>query len=85
MNTQPELPSVVPLWTSLDVRAFLRISKSKLSQMVARREIPYLRPCGVLRFDPDAIRAFARGEALKQKIVALRPPKPKPEEPEGVQ
>lgn len=75
MNTQPEVAAVEPLWKSGDVREYMRLSKSKLCQMVARREIPYLRVCGLLRFDPEAIRAFARGEELRQKIVALRLPK----------
>ncbi len=50
------------LWDAVDVATYLKTSRSWVYQHVARNELPHLRVGGLLRFDPEAIRAFARGQ-----------------------
>jgi excisionase family DNA binding protein len=47
------------LWTVEEVRRYLRVSRSWVYGAAARGEIPSLRIGGLLRFDPDAVRAWA--------------------------
>ncbi len=50
------------LWDAGDVARFLKTSKSWVYHAAASGVLPSLHPAGwMLRFDPDAIRAFARG------------------------
>lgn len=46
------------LWTAEDVAAYLRVSRSWVYQATERGELPCLRFCRHLRFDPQAIRAW---------------------------
>lgn len=50
------------LWTVPDVMHYLQLSRSWVYEKAEAGILPSLRICGVLRFDPEAIRAFARGE-----------------------
>ena len=50
------------LWDANDVARYLRASRSWVYQKAEAGLLPYLRIGGLLRFDPGAIRAWARGE-----------------------
>ena len=50
------------LWDANDVARYLRASRSWVYQKAEAGLLPYLRIGGLLRFDPVAIRAWARGE-----------------------
>jgi excisionase family DNA binding protein len=50
------------LWTAEDVARFLKTSRSWVYQKTEAGILPYLRIGGLLRFEPKAIRAWARGE-----------------------
>ena len=54
------------LWEARDVAAFLRVSLSWVYQQLEAGFLPYLRIGSLLRFEPDAIRRFARGELRKR-------------------
>jgi excisionase family DNA binding protein len=61
------------LWTANDVATFLRVSRSWVYHRAEAGELPCLRIGGLVRFDPEAIRAFARGDKVPgPKVVALR-------------
>jgi predicted DNA-binding transcriptional regulator AlpA len=50
------------LWDVRDVMAYLKASRSWVYLKAEAGILPSLRIGGLLRFDPEAIRAFARGE-----------------------
>jgi hypothetical protein len=60
------------LWNPSDVAAFLQVSRSWVYQKAEAGLLPVIRLPGssLLRFDPDVVRAFARGE---WKPAAARP------------
>lgn len=61
------------LWTVADVATYLRVSRSWVYHRAELGELPCLRVGALLRFDPDQIRAFARGERpAPAKILSLR-------------
>ncbi len=51
------------LWTVAEVAAYLRVSRSWVYHRAAAGLLPCLRIGALLRFEPDAIRAYAQGEA----------------------
>lgn len=59
------------LWTVHDVARYLKASRSWVYHRAESGELPCLRVGGLLRFDPDAIRAFARGGAVGQRTSLL--------------
>ena len=70
-----------PLWTAEDVARYLQASRSWVYHRAESGELPCLRVGGLLRFEPDVIRAYARGERtdrerppslLPQRAPALR-------------
>ncbi len=69
-----EPSSADALWTADDVAGFLRKSTSWVRQAKAAGRLPFLTG-GVLgssiRFDPDVIRAFARGEEPANKVLTM--------------
>ena len=70
-----------PLWAAADVANYLRVSRSWVYQRAEAGELPCLRMGGLLRFDPETVRAYARGTAPKgARILPFRPPSrgPKP-------
>jgi excisionase family DNA binding protein len=72
MSPQPS--PAESLWTANDVASFLRVSRSWVYHRAEAGELPCLRIGGLVRFDPDAIRRFARGEkTFVASVVALRP------------
>jgi excisionase family DNA binding protein len=52
-----------PLWTAADVARYLRSSLSFVYKVSEAGKLPCLRVGSLLRFDPEAVRAFARGES----------------------
>jgi len=55
-----------PLWTAEDVAAFLRVSLSMVYKLRRMGTLPAVRVGALFRFQPDEVRAYARGE-LGQK------------------
>ncbi|MBM7117653.1 helix-turn-helix domain-containing protein [Archangium primigenium] len=51
-----------PLWTVQDVARFLQVSRSWVYQKTAAGELPCLHVGGLLRFEPEAVRAWVKGE-----------------------
>lgn len=51
------------LWDVRDVMRYLKASRSWVYLKAEAGILPSLRIGGLLRFEPEAIRAFARGEA----------------------
>lgn len=60
------------LWNPTDVAAFLQVSRSWVYQKAEAGLLPVIRLPGssLLRFDPDLVRAFARGD---WKLAAAHP------------
>lgn len=61
------------LWNPTDVTSFLQVSRSWVYQKAEAGVLPVIRLPGssLLRFEPEAIRAFARGEWMPAKIPDL--------------
>jgi excisionase family DNA binding protein len=59
--TDAKSPAAESLWTADDVARFLRVSRSWVYHRAEAGELPCLRIGGLLRFEPDAVRAFMRG------------------------
>lgn len=53
------------LWSAVDVAAYLQVSKSWVYHRAEAGTLPSLQIGGLIRFDPAAIRAWARGEPAK--------------------
>ena len=51
------------LWDANDVARYLKVSRSWVYHRAEAGLLPYLRIGGLLRFDPAAIRSFARDPA----------------------
>lgn len=58
-----------PLWDAKDVAAFLKVSRSWVYLHTEDGTLPSLRIGGLRRFDPEAIRAYARGEWKPTPVV----------------
>jgi excisionase family DNA binding protein len=58
----PHVPE--PLWTAEDVAAFLRVSLSMIYKLRRTGALPAVRVGALFRFEPDAVRSFARGEPV---------------------
>ncbi|HEY0839307.1 MAG TPA: helix-turn-helix domain-containing protein, partial [Vulgatibacter sp.] len=50
------------LWTSAQVAGYLQVSESWVRKASASGKLPCVRIGAMVRFDPDAVRAWARGE-----------------------
>ncbi|MBL8922831.1 MAG: helix-turn-helix domain-containing protein [Myxococcaceae bacterium] len=69
---KPELPkNDEPRWTVKIVAAFLNCSPSKVYKASEAGTLPCVRLDGMLRFNPDEIRAYARGELKPRPRVRL--------------
>lgn len=63
------------LWSTADVAEYLKVSRSWVYQRAEAGELPCLRIGGLLRFDPEGVRAYARGESpRKARVLPFRPP-----------
>jgi excisionase family DNA binding protein len=61
------------LWDAEDVARYLKVSRSWVYHRAESDELPCLKIGGLLRFDPQAIHAFARGESVQRaSVVAFR-------------
>jgi len=71
ISTPPEAsPS---LWTVQDVAAYLKTSRSWVYQRIAGVDaIPSMRVGGLLRFEPEEVKAWARGERKSNNVVSLK-------------
>lgn len=69
----------VGLWSPRDVAGFLNVSRSWVYQKSEDGLLPVIRMPGssLLRFDPDDIRAYARGEWSPQKSRTIPHVKPR--------
>lgn len=64
MNCPPsENMAPEALWTAVDVAAFLKVSRSWVYSHAAAGDLPSLHVGGLLRFDPERIRAWVQGSA----------------------
>jgi excisionase family DNA binding protein len=62
-----------PLWDASDVAKYLKVSRSWVYHRAESGELPCLRVGALLRFDPQAIHAFARGESPRAgRVVPFR-------------
>lgn len=66
------------LWDAKDVALFLKVSRSWVYQKAEAGDLPYLRVGGLVRFEPEAIRAWARGVHSPAPRVLSPSRKPKP-------
>ncbi len=62
------------LWDANDVASYLKASRSWVYQRAEAGQLPCLRIGGLLRFDPAAVRAHARGEQpVHARVIPLTP------------
>jgi excisionase family DNA binding protein len=61
--------TVEELWDARDVAAYLKLSRSWVYQASAAGVLPSVRFGSRLRFHPDVIRAWARGERTPSPIA----------------
>lgn len=60
------------LWDATDVAKYVGASRSWVYLRAQRGEIPHIRKYGLLRFDPDVIRSWAKDDTPTAKILALK-------------
>lgn len=65
-----QLESVHTLWTVADVADYLRVSVSWVYKKAADGTLPTVRVGTMLRFDPDAVRTFARGVGVQPNTTS---------------
>jgi excisionase family DNA binding protein len=58
-------PVTEPLWTAEDVAAFLRVSLSMVYKLRRMGALPAIRVGALFRFQPNEVRAYARGGRVK--------------------
>jgi hypothetical protein len=66
---------VEPLWTAKDSAAYMQVSESMIYKLSQSAELPSLKIGSCLRFDPDIVRRFARGEIRGEpegRVIELR-------------
>lgn len=56
------------LWTVDDVARFLRCSPSKVYKLAARGGVPSVHVGSHLRFDPEALRAWAKRQTTQGDV-----------------
>lgn len=59
------------LWTVADVATYLRVSRSWVYHRSAAGLLPCLRVGALIRFDPEAIRAYAQGQGQPKADALL--------------
>ncbi len=60
-----------PRWDVKDVAAYLKVSPSWVYQRANAGEIPHHRYGAHLRFDPEVVRRYARGESVQPPRVVM--------------
>ena len=74
-STTPGAPGALEaLWTPQQVAEYLKVSRSWVYQKAEAGLIPVIRLPGssLLRFEPEAIRAFALGKWEPVKVIPFR-------------
>ncbi|HET9933964.1 MAG TPA: helix-turn-helix domain-containing protein [Polyangiaceae bacterium] len=64
------------LWTAADVAAYLKVSRSWVYHRAEANLLPYVRIGGLLRFEPEAVRQYARdgsSDMQRPRALPLRP------------
>ena len=62
------------LWDANDVARYIKASRSWVYHQAEAGMIPHLRIGALLRFDPEAVKAFAHGQAERGgKVLSMRP------------
>jgi hypothetical protein len=61
-----------PLWDARDVATFLKASRNWVYLQAELGNIPYVRLGGLLRFDPEKIKALAKGELPAVTLAELK-------------
>jgi excisionase family DNA binding protein len=59
------------LWDAKDAAHYLKVSRSWIYQRAESGLLPCLRIGGLVRFDPETVRAFARGKVQPLKMLPL--------------
>jgi excisionase family DNA binding protein len=54
--------SVEPLWDTGDVADYLKVSRSTVRRYVERHGLPFLRVVGGVRYEPPAVREWAKSQ-----------------------
>jgi excisionase family DNA binding protein len=57
------------LWDANDVARYLKVSRSWVYQRAEAGLLPCLHLGGLIRFDSETVRAFARGEVPAPKVL----------------
>lgn len=71
--TNEDIASTATLWDAQDVARFLKVSRSWVYHRAEAGGLPCLRIGGMLRFDPQAVQAFAQGAHLRgARVVPFR-------------
>jgi excisionase family DNA binding protein len=60
------------LWDANDVARYLKVSRSWVYQRAESGLLPCLRVGGLVRFDPEAVHAFAHSEVRPSHLVRPR-------------
>jgi excisionase family DNA binding protein len=70
---RPEGTDLESLWDANDVAAYLKVSRSWVYHRCESGELPCLRVGGLVRFEPERVREYARGKrSSTATVVALR-------------
>ncbi len=69
-NIRHDSGSPDALWDARDVASYLKASRSWVYQKAEAGLLPCLRVCGLLRFDPEAVKAWAQKDAAP--VIPLR-------------
>jgi excisionase family DNA binding protein len=70
----PGEPPESSLWTAMDVARYLKVSRSWVYHRAEAGLLPSLRVGNFLRFDPAAVRAFARKQSRQgAQVLSFRP------------
>lgn len=60
------------LWDATDVAQYLKVSRSWVYNRAESGLLPVLRVGGLLRFSPETVRAFARGDVQLAEVRGSR-------------
>jgi predicted DNA-binding transcriptional regulator AlpA len=60
------------MWDAKDVATFLKVSRSWVYLKTNAGELPHRRMGGLIRYEPEVIRAWSRGETTSTaRVVSL--------------
>ncbi|MBI5509039.1 MAG: helix-turn-helix domain-containing protein [Deltaproteobacteria bacterium] len=74
MSTSESVVAFEPregLWDATDVGAYVKASRSWVYQKAESGELPCLRLGGLLRFDPEAVRAWVRDREHRATVTPI--------------